>query len=220
MPAKRTLWQFPLQWEQIHGHFAKNKIVLPPLQPHTAHTSRRYGNGIHVSHGGVQLQSPLSSLLYYYTFLSHTSSSRFIISPLMPERTRDEFTEFIWREFSHAQQEAPAIIANPGYQDVGCVDLLALFKGNWNPPGGGFFLDHEGYLEEWMKARREIVSSIGIHLYCGLLYVVEGLDTVELQNKRIKDYQRKVNSLNRQLHAHHQVKIDTNGSARQYMETP
>lgn len=135
----------------------------------------------------------------------------------MTERSEEAFNQFIWNEYHHAQKDTRVVVADARNRDIGCVDSLTSTKGPWNPPGGGIFLDSDGYLKEWMETRRQVISTMGVHLFCGFMYVVEGLTTEKEQKNRIKDFQKEVNSLNKQLRTFHRVVVESNGSARPYM---
>lgn len=128
---------------------------------------------------------------------------------------KQQLKEKILQETVKARRELQEKLDDQTIRGIGCIDKKANFKGEWNPPGGGQFIDNEGKLEAWMRQKGE--GAFGIHFGCAHQYFVNSKTTAEQQRQGIAAFQAKVDELNRSLGTNFRVEVDENGSAKEYL---
>lgn len=128
----------------------------------------------------------------------------------------DELKNTIIAETTKAKEELAEKLVDPKIKNVGCLDKKAVFKGDWNPPGGAQLILDLGRLEEWMGTKRAGV--FGIHLGCAERFFVANKTTYAQQKQGIEEFQIKVVQLNQKLGTDFRVVIDQDGSAKEYLK--
>ena len=128
----------------------------------------------------------------------------------------EQFAAHIEFETQKARMEAPIFLNNPDVLTVGCVDLLTQ-KGVWNPPGGGLFLDSEGFLPHFYEIRHDRSGIFYVHLDCGYLRVVQDLSRIQGHLRTVKIFHDNVSRFNHIYNAQFQVVVERQGSAASYM---
>ncbi len=136
---------------------------------------------------------------------------------MSPEEAK--FVKFINDETGHARKKmAGWIKARKSQTEIGCVDPLTSHKGrHFNPPGGGAFLLRENQLESWVKYREGQGGGIGVHEFCGYMYVVLGLTTLAQHQELIGEVDGTIRFLNQKYGASFYVVPEHDGGARPFM---
>ncbi len=118
-------------------------------------------------------------------------------------------------ETEKARAELGEKLEDAETKDAGCIDKKTKMKGQWNPPGGGLFIDDQGKLEEWMEKKK--TGQFGIHLGCAYQFFVEGRTTYRKHEERVDAFSVKVRELNEKLGTRFDVIVEMDGSALGYL---
>lgn len=133
----------------------------------------------------------------------------------MIEKEKEKLKRTILEETDKARNELREKLNDIGVISCGCIDKLTDTKGEWNPPGGGLFIDDNGVLEGWMLRKGNGI--FGIHEGCAYMFFVNRKTTLEQQQARIEEFISKVEGLNQKRGTSFKVIVEKNGSAKPYL---
>ena len=133
--------------------------------------------------------------------------------------TQAEFVTFINHETGIARREVGKWVAAGDRQlEVGCVDKLTHHKGkHFNPPGGAAFLMYEGQLQQWVEHRAGKGGGLGIHEFCGYMFVVLGKSLLSEHRAVIHEVDDALRAYNQLYEASFYLVPEHDGGARPFM---